>query len=77
MKARTSSEPHDSTTSAVNFSAMPDAEDEHNEAVVLNFADKSVIAHPVFPELSKAGALQRLPDATRIVQFGYTFAKEL
>ena len=63
-----SSEPNDLTTSAVNFPAMYDAEDENDKSVVLNFADKPVIAHLVFPELSKAGALQGLSDATRIVQ---------
>jgi len=59
--------PSDYSVSTINLLAVSNAQDEHNEAFVFNFADKPEIAHAVFPEFSKAGALQGSPDATRIV----------
>jgi hypothetical protein len=56
---------------------VPNLEDEYDEAVVLNFADEPEIAHTVFPEFPKAGALQGLPDAARIFKLGYSLLKEL
>jgi hypothetical protein len=32
---------------------MSDAEDQHDQAVVVDLADQPVIIHAVFPELSK------------------------
>jgi hypothetical protein len=39
--------------------------------------DEPVIAHAIFPELCKPRAVQRLSDATWIVQPGYSVMKEL
>ena len=55
---------------------MSYAEDENNDAVVLNFANEPIVAHPLFPELPKARALQGLPDAARIIQIGQSLMKE-
>jgi hypothetical protein len=63
--------------SAINLLLVPNQEDEHDEAVVLNFADEPEIAHSIFPEFPKAGALQGLPDAARIFELGYSVLKEL
>ena len=60
----------DRAISAINFLAMPDAENQHDETVVFNFADQPVFANPVSPQLSEAGTLQSLPDVSRIVQLG-------
>jgi hypothetical protein len=68
---------YDCTASAINLFAVPNLEDQHNEAVVLNFANKPVITYAVFPEFPKAGALQGLPDAARIFEIGYSLLKEL
>jgi hypothetical protein len=43
--------------SAIDLFAVPNLEDEHNKAVVLNFANKPVITYAVFPEFPKAGTL--------------------
>jgi len=40
---------------------------EGTQAVVFDLADESVITDTVFPELSKARAVQRLSNAARIV----------
>jgi hypothetical protein len=34
---------------AIDFLAMSDAEDQHDQAVVFDLADKPVITHAVFP----------------------------
>jgi hypothetical protein len=62
---------------AVDIFAMSDAENQDDQSVVFDFADKAVIADPVFPELPQPGAVQRFPDAARIVQLRYPFVKEL
>ncbi len=46
---------------------MADAKDQNDQAAVFDLADEPVIADRVFPELSKARAVQRLSDAARIV----------
>ena len=43
--------------SAIDLFAVPNLEDEHDKAVVLNFANKPVITYAVFPEFPKAGTL--------------------
>ncbi len=53
--------------SAINLLTVPNLENEHDEAVGFNFADKLEISHAVSPEFPKAGALQGSPDATGIV----------
>jgi len=58
---------YDYTVSAINLLAVPNPENEHDETVVFNFADKPEISHAVFPEFPKAGALQGSPDAAGIV----------
>jgi hypothetical protein len=42
------------TALAIDFLAMSDAEDEHDQAGVFDLADKPVITHAVFPELPKS-----------------------
>jgi hypothetical protein len=64
-------------SSAIDFLAVPDAEDQHNQAVVFDLRDEPVITHAVFPELSKLRAVQSLSDAARIVQLGDSLMKEL
>jgi hypothetical protein len=39
---------------AIDFLAMSDAEDQHDQAVVFDLRDKPVITHAVFPELPKS-----------------------
>jgi len=56
---------------------MADAKDQHDQAVVFDLADEPVVADTVFPELSKARAVQRLSDAARIVQFADSLMQEL
>jgi hypothetical protein len=63
--------------SAIDLFAVPNLEDKHDKAVVLNFANKPVITYAVFPEFPKAGTLQGLPDPTRIFYPGQSFMKEL
>lgn len=56
---------------------MSNPEDQNKQAVVFDFADKPVRAYSIFPEFSKAGAVQRLSDSARIIQFSYSFMKKL
>ena len=56
---------------------MPDAEDQHDQAVVFDLRDEPVVTHAVFPKLSEPRAVLRLSDAARIVQLGYSLMKEL
>ena len=39
---------------AIDFFAMSDAKDQHDQAVVVDLADDPVITHAVFPELPKS-----------------------
>ena len=39
---------------AIDFLAMSDAKDQHDQAVVVDLTDQPVIAHAVFPELPKS-----------------------
>src|SRR2546422_6453473 len=68
---------HDAIASAVDFFAMANAEDQHDQAVVFDFADEAVGADAGFPELSEARAAQSLSDAARVVERGDSFVKEL
>ena len=43
--------------SAIDFLAVSDAEDQHQQAVIFDLADEPVIAHTVFPELSERRAV--------------------
>src|SRR5580692_2890365 len=61
---------------AIDFLAMSDAEDQHDQAVVFDLADEPVITNAIFPELSQPRAVQRLPDAAWIIQLGYSLVKE-
>ena len=56
---------------------MPNAENQDEQAVVLDLADKPVVADAVFPEFPEAGAVQSLADAAGVIQPGYSFRKEL
>jgi hypothetical protein len=55
---------------------MSNAQDQHDQAVVLDLADEPVITQAIFPELAKPRVVQRLPDTAGIVQFGYSLMKE-
>jgi hypothetical protein len=37
----------------IDFSAVPNTEDQHDQAVVLDRADEPVVTHTVFPKLPK------------------------
>ena len=61
---------------AIDFFAMSNAENEHDQPSIFDLADEPVIAHPVFPKLPQARPTQRFSDAARIVQLCYSFVKE-
>ncbi len=63
--------------SAIDPLAMPHAENQNHQAVIFDFADQSVIAHAVFPELPQPRAVQRLSNAARIVEFRHSSMQEL
>ena len=56
---------------------MSNAEDQHHQAVVLDFADEPVGAYLVSPKFPQGGAVQGLSDSARIVQVGYSFMEKL
>src|SRR6266478_6529165 len=62
---------------AIDFLAISDAQDQNHQTIVFDLADEPVIAHAIFPELSKPRAVQRLSDAARIVELGNPLMKEL
>jgi hypothetical protein len=64
----------DGIPSAIDFLAVSDAEDQHNQTVI--FGLEPAIINAVFPELSKLRAVQGLSDAARIIQLGDSLAKE-
>ncbi len=51
---------------AINFSAVPDVEYQNKQAIILDFANESVIPNAISPKFPKAGSLQRLAKAARI-----------
>jgi len=61
----------------IDFSAVPNTEDQHDQAVVLDLADKPVVTHTVFPKLPKLRTVQRFSDAAWIVEPGYSLMQEL
>ena len=61
----------------IDFLAISDAQEQNHQTVVFDLADEPVIAHAIFPELSKPRAVQRLSDAAWIVQLGNPLIKEL
>src|SRR3984893_7105703 len=63
--------------STITFLAISDAEEQNHQTIVFDLTDEPVIAHAIFPELPKPRAVQRLSDAARIVQLGYSVMKEL
>jgi len=63
--------------SAIDFLAVAHAENEHDEAIIFDLADKPVIAHTVFPELPEPRAVQRFSEAARIVEFRNALMQEL
>lgn len=62
-------------TSAVDFPAMADAENE-NEAIVFEFADETEGTNPIAPEFSEAGPLQGFAQAARVFGKSHAFPKE-
>ncbi|MGA7225298.1 MAG: hypothetical protein WA603_17085 [Candidatus Acidiferrales bacterium] len=63
-------------SSAIDFSAVSDAEDQHEEAVVFDFADESIVAYAVFPEFTEERAVQGLTDAAWVIEAGYSGVEE-
>jgi len=61
----------------IDFPAVPDAGDQHDQVLAFDLADEPVIAHVVFPELPKLRAVQGLSDAAGIVKLGYQLMEEL
>jgi len=55
---------------AVNITAVADPDHEDAHGRILDVADDAVVADTVFPELAQAGALERLANATGILQLG-------
>lgn len=62
--------------SAIDFFAMSDAQYQHKKPVVFDFADETVIAQAIFPELTKERAVQGFTDAVRVVERGNSGAEE-
>ncbi len=56
---------------------MADAKNQHDQAVIFNFANEPVIAYAVFPELAEARALKRPSDAAWIIESSEATAEEL
>jgi hypothetical protein len=65
------------TELAVDFPAVADAEDEHNQAVVLNLADEPEIADSILPKFAEFRTAECLADAARITPDGHAFSQEL
>jgi hypothetical protein len=61
---------------AIDFLAVPDAEDEHQKTVVFDLADEAKGADAVSPELAEARALQGLANVAGIVQPGDALLQE-
>ena len=62
---------------AVNLPAMSEAKDQHDKAVVFEFADEAVVADTVFPEFAQSRAVQRLSHTSWIVQACDSFEEKL
>jgi hypothetical protein len=56
---------------------MPNAENQHDQAVIFDPANEPVIPNTVFPELPKPRTVQRFSDAAGIVQQGDSVLQEL
>src|ERR1700761_518340 len=52
---------------SIDFSPMTDAQYEHDETLINNLADQTVISDPVFPEFAEFSALKCLAYSSRIV----------
>ena len=59
-----------SPTSAIDFFAVSEAEDQYEQAIVFDLADKPVVADAVLPEFPEAGAVERFTNAAGIFQLG-------
>ena len=57
----------------VNLAAVADADDQDAEHAALNVGDDVVIADPVLPEFAEVRALQRPPEASRVLERGQPF----
>jgi hypothetical protein len=62
--------------SAIYLPPVTYAEDQYDDTIILNFADEPIVTHPVCPKLTERRALHCFPNATRIVQFRYSFIKK-
>jgi len=62
---------------AIDFPAVPNTKDQHDQAVVFDFADQTVVTYPVFPKLPKLRAVECFSYAARIVQTRYSLVQEL
>lgn len=62
--------------SAIYLPTVTYAEDQYDDTIILNFADKPIVTHPVCPKLAQRRALHCFPKAPRIVQLRYSFIKK-
>jgi hypothetical protein len=56
---------------------MSEAKNQHDEAVVFEFADEPVVADSVFPKLAQSPDVQRLSYSSWIIQAGDSFVEKL
>jgi hypothetical protein len=61
----------------IDFPAMSDADDQHDEQVVFDLADDAEWAYSIFPEFAEARAVQSSSQAARIVELANPAVKEL
>ncbi len=60
----------------VDFSAVADAEDEHNKPSVFEGTDQAIIAYAVFPKPAQC-TLKSCSELTRVVQFLDALAEKI
>ena len=56
---------------------MPNAEDQDEQAVVFDLADKPVVTHAVLPKFLQVRTLKGLANRAGVVQLGQSFRKKL
>ena len=60
----------------INIAAVPDFDNEHDQAAILQVADNSVIADPITPIISQSRALQSIANLAAIMQGDETFLEK-
>ena len=64
------------SSARINLSAVPYAQNEYYEPIMLKRTDEAVVTDTVFPELTQ-GTVQPLADLARIVEFFDAFIEEI